>query len=760
MKKYIKVFVFFVVMALLFGCKKSTTTKKTNITTERTTTENTTTRNEFYISFLNYDGVLIYNCAVKRGETPVYNGGTPPRLTDNKYVYTFSGWDKELAPATDDDIYKAVFSATPINHRLTYDLDGGEMDETNPSEFNIETENFTLNTPIREDYDFDGWNAIGEYDGTYWVYNNLFDPEAALNMLRGDDILVKAIWKARKSNVTVTKNLDGGTITGEGIYESGQKVSLHARVNSSYVFDGFYLNNKKLEENYFYMPGHDVNVEARFHIIGDSGLRNVSLTKNINDGGIVYGNASLYIGTTLTIEAIPNSGYIFEGWTYQNDGSLFSKNKKVVFEIEEDMNLVANFKFIKNKVNITNDISSIEYSGIVSGNEYVMDTKLKLSFTNIPTGKYVKMIVNGHIVYGLSYSFVMSEEEINITIKELVDIPYRISGNSVYFGHYPQTLMTEEETIRLNPIVEKTPIGGTVDDVHYTFIDGELTKIIKTFIDINPDTGEAIYEYEYITITDSYIFLSPNDFCITYDWKRNELYRGNGDMWYIDFDDDWDGYNDYRAVYITDYGKPSNIKGNNEYLFDKVYWFKYEEIKWNILNDDNGKLTLVSDLIIDGQYFYPSNGDEEFDHNGSTGYANNYELSYIRKWLNEDFYNFAFSHYDIDVLSELLIDNGINSIEKDSADYMCNDTYDKITLLSDYEIKNYYSSDSDRIAYGSDYSIALGLNKTTNGSSNWYSRSPYRGPHTVRAVMHNGYLASNTANNRNNGIRPVIYLYV
>ena len=48
---------------------------------------------------------------------------------------------------------------TIINYTITYNLDSGTAD--NPSNYNIESENITLNNPSKEGYNFIGWTGTG-----------------------------------------------------------------------------------------------------------------------------------------------------------------------------------------------------------------------------------------------------------------------------------------------------------------------------------------------------------------------------------------------------------------------------------------------------------------------------------------------------------------------------------------------------------------------------------------------------------------------
>lgn len=61
----------------------------------------------------NYDGTELETDTVSRGFTPTYDGETPVKPEDSTYVYTFSGWDPEVGPATEDTtVYTAQYSQT------------------------------------------------------------------------------------------------------------------------------------------------------------------------------------------------------------------------------------------------------------------------------------------------------------------------------------------------------------------------------------------------------------------------------------------------------------------------------------------------------------------------------------------------------------------------------------------------------------------------------------------------------------------------
>ncbi len=65
----------------------------------------------FTIHFFDGDSSLLEKQSVKYGEIPVYHGSTPTKKSTSKYSYTFAGWHTEIAAATEDFAYYAIFDS-------------------------------------------------------------------------------------------------------------------------------------------------------------------------------------------------------------------------------------------------------------------------------------------------------------------------------------------------------------------------------------------------------------------------------------------------------------------------------------------------------------------------------------------------------------------------------------------------------------------------------------------------------------------------
>lgn len=195
-------------------------------------------------------------------------------------------------------------------------------------------------------------------------------------------------------------------------------------------------------------------------------------------------------------------------------------------------------------------------------------------------------------------------------------------------------------------------------------------------------------------------------------WKSyNYYYNGkkSDNVFYIDIIYD---NNKYRGLLFLEF-RPFMTIGKKSYLSklncekNKIYWFKYEKLSWDVLTYKNNRSLLVCKDVIDSQ---PINFSVD-DINGIP--ANNYANSMIRKWLNNEFYNIAFNDLEKNKI-------------KDSTFLICNDSTceikDYVFLLSTYQIKKYYTQVSERNKTATDYAKYQGVYITKH--ADWFLRTP------------------------------------
>lgn len=202
------------------------------------------------------------------------------------------------------------------------------------------------------------------------------------------------------------------------------------------------------------------------------------------------------------------------------------------------------------------------------------------------------------------------------------------------------------------------------------------------------------YQYEFFEIKDENGNWIPNDLsCLEHNWNAYNFYE-EGELrtdfaFYKDFTlEEQYLLDNYRGVhFVTTYYRASDCTKSSkhpstmedEYIsfaslnndlkeyqtqnnktFDAVY--RYEPIKWRILQVQGNTYYLLSDKALDSQQFYHSLENRIID--GKTIYPNDWEHSDIRKWLNNDFYNTAFSENCKKLIQDTLLDN-INTAKQE-----------------------------------------------------------------------------------------------
>ena len=295
----------------------------------------------------------------------------------------------------------------------------------------------------------------------------------------------------------------------------------------------------------------------------------------------------------------------------------------------------------------------------------------------------------------------------------VVNKQYERNGNTIYFGMYPQKLETDAS--------KKASLEEKI-----TAFDGPANATSKGWIkqiDYASNSTREAYYYRAIHI---------------YKYKNYNTSQP------------------YEASSIWYHQDPTTYQEGN------TYFFKYEKIKWDILEESDGKAYLYANLALDAYYFEKctDNKEVEYSHGGKYGYANNYELSSIRKWLNEDFYNLSFNDLQKQIIIQTEVKNGSSSVTDTTNDFVCSNTYDYVTLLSEKEAVTYFPTDASRIYTKSiltDYAIIQDADYTQV-----LLRSPAKNyAYNIKFInnqMENGDISYASANYALYAIRPVIVI--
>ncbi|MCU6756083.1 N-acetylmuramoyl-L-alanine amidase LytC precursor [uncultured Eubacterium sp.] len=252
----------------------------------------------------------------------------------------------------------------------------------------------------------------------------------------------------------------------------------------------------------------------------------------------------------------------------------------------------------------------------------------------------------------------------------------------------------------------------------------------------------------------------------------NASYDGNGDAKV--------GSTKYRrikkgdATYAT-YGDSNYYKWGD----DTVRYFRYEPIKWRVLNVNGTDAFLLADKALDDQCYNNSNTSITWETCTIRSWLNGYDSSsnsYGRDYTKFNFINTAFTSSERSAIKTTEVAND-NNISYGTAGG--NDTSDKVFLLSENEVYNsntafsygFTKSDSKcdegRRCKSSTFAKAMGVyssiidSSTYAGNCFWWLRSPGYDTDIAADVSNDGHVVSGGGSSVNcdvYAVRPALHL--
>lgn len=170
-----------------------------------------------------------------------------------------------------------------------------------------------------------------------------------------------------------------------------------------------------------------------------------------------------------------------------------------------------------------------------------------------------------------------------------------------------------------------------------------------------------------------------------------------------------------------------------------------EDIEWLVLEVKDGKALVISKYALDCKPYNTSYTDVTW------------ETCTLRKWLNNDFINAAFSADERTMIPTVTV-----SADK-NPDYSTNPgnaTQDQVFLLSITEVNKYFSSGSARQCKPTDYAVANRAWESDSGNCRWWLRSPGHGQLSVAYVSSGGDVSEHGDDvyNVDIAVRPALWI--
>lgn len=236
-------------------------------------------------------------------------GVTLPRAT--KEGYNFVGWyltsdfrDIRITEiseeATIDIVLYAKFEEKVTKYTITYYLNGGHFTtEDIVTEFDKNTETFSLPIPTREGYTFTGW--INELD------------DVVTNIEKGteENIVVKAEYTTTLQSYSIKYITNEGTLSTDAIYKytQGETVMLPQATREGSTFIGWYRTPNLTGDIYTSIPSSTSTNYVFYAAYQDIGYK-ITL---VVDGVETVINYTIN-SSNITLDPVEKEGYTFKGW--------------------------------------------------------------------------------------------------------------------------------------------------------------------------------------------------------------------------------------------------------------------------------------------------------------------------------------------------------------------------------------------------------------------------------------------------------------
>lgn len=390
-----------------------------------------------------------------------------------------------------------------------------------------------------------------------------------------------------------------------------------------------------------------------------------------------------------------------------------------------------------------------------------------------------------------------------------MDIPYNYEAGSVilqlpvpkhskdrtFLGWYTGSTINDKKVSNYDPIYSDITLVARWDKYDVTFkneFGNSMTVIVESgdtidgglYIPSRPDENGIHYrfvgwDFDFNTPIfknysiypvwqefDGNIFMNFGSYPQTYVNDEatinnlKTLENANDNRAILEYDENGDGVKEKFMALETD--REVKSISNGDIIKPGINYFRFEPISWMILSDNNGEKKLFSEHVLDASPF-EAEGYDYFDvENGiNVRRYDDYSKSDIREFVTNDFYNIAFSESEKSQILTTFVDNSEAVYGYEEVKYTCEDTYDKVYLISYIESRSDFLYDYGlKGAKATDFSACLNIadfsyNASDYGTVSYRTRNGglYSGESAYRIY---GTSGAGVLCTTNIGIRPAI----
>ena len=175
-------------------------------------------------------------------------------------------------------------------------------------------------------YSFAGWTGDGITDST----------QASTTVSMSQNRSVSASFSINSYSLTVEAG-SGGSVTGSGTFNNGANANISATPDTGYSFAGW--TGEGVTDTT--QPSTTVSMTQDRSISASFFINSYELIILSGEGGTVFGSGTFHHGTSVSILAVPNTGYLFSHWEDQEVAQAL--DRETDFLLTSNLTLMAIF---------------------------------------------------------------------------------------------------------------------------------------------------------------------------------------------------------------------------------------------------------------------------------------------------------------------------------------------------------------------------------------------------------------------------------
>ena len=256
--------------------------------------------------------------------------------------YTFSNWTENGAVISSDASHTFIvnsnrnlvanFTYVPQEFNITVSANPNEGGSVSGGGTYQEGQSCTVTATPNAHYDFINWTENGHEVSANATYT--FTANGNRNLVANFTYVPQEFTISVSANPT-----EGGTVTGGGTYQEGERCTVTATPSRGYLFTHWTENDEVVstDESYSFTVTDNRTLIANFE------LQIIKITASVDpvEGASLTGDGFYTYGEEVTLTVISNEDYAFQNWT-END-VVVSEDNTYTFIATENRDLVAHF---------------------------------------------------------------------------------------------------------------------------------------------------------------------------------------------------------------------------------------------------------------------------------------------------------------------------------------------------------------------------------------------------------------------------------